>query len=388
MQPREIMRNLLSLFATSLCLVAARREIKEYVIDLDKDPADRYLELLPQFNSSVWGFYDAFFANDKALTDFLYLIVDERGPEPEEMQAEIIGMAKASGLPLKFVNLVQLLYELQTLMVPVENFTKPVMPAGYEILERIPWRGPGCTGIIATGKDNTVYHARNLDFSPVKYMTELVYTGIFHKGGKEVFRSQMIAGYSAVITGMKMGPDGFTIERNTRYTDHVKGNEQMIHNLLKEKRPTNGWQLRKILETAKDYEDAVAKVSAAPYISTEYAIMSGVKKGTILAKNPDDVAHVQTLGETNFEERADYIIMTNFDFFFHDIREWFDPTGGKIGRPRRIEAQKILNATKLGELTGEILFDTINAPGVIADTIFQMVANVETGLWNVSQPDL
>jgi hypothetical protein len=39
-------------------------------------------------------------------------------------------------------------------------------------------------------------------------------------------------------------------------------------------------------------------------------------------------------------------------------------------------------------LTGEFLFNVINAKGVIADTIFQAVMNVELGLWNVSQPDL
>ena len=33
--------------------VESRRQVKEYVIDLDKAPEDRYLELLPQFNDTV-----------------------------------------------------------------------------------------------------------------------------------------------------------------------------------------------------------------------------------------------------------------------------------------------------------------------------------------------
>lgn len=52
------------------------------------------------------------------------------------------------------------------------------------------------------------YHARNLDFSPVPIMTDLVFTGIFHKGGVEVFRSQMVAGYTMLITGMRKGANG------------------------------------------------------------------------------------------------------------------------------------------------------------------------------------
>ena len=61
-------------------------------------------------------------------------------------------------------------------------------------LSRLPWRGPGCTGIIARNSaDGTVSHARDLDFSPA-ILGNLVYTGIFKKSGKELFRAQMIAG--------------------------------------------------------------------------------------------------------------------------------------------------------------------------------------------------
>ena len=61
-------------------------------------------------------------------------------------------------------------------------------------LARLPWRGRGCTGIIARNSaDGTVSHARDLDFSPA-ILGDLVYTGIFKKGGKEIFRAQLIAG--------------------------------------------------------------------------------------------------------------------------------------------------------------------------------------------------
>ena len=104
----------------------------------------------------------------------------------------------------------------------------------------------------------------------------------------------------------------------------------MFKNLLVERRLLNGWTLRKVLENNADYESAVSAVASAPYVSTEYAIMSGVKKGVIMSKDPDRVAYTQTLGQRNFDERDDYIIMTNFDFFFHDFREYFDPTGGQV----------------------------------------------------------
>ena len=401
----------LHLCCFGLSTIEGRREVKEYVIDLDQDPELRYVDLLPEFNSTVWGFWNKYFANDAILRDALYGITDLRGEENDEMRKEIQGLADASKLPLKFVHAVQMLYELQTLMVPIVNFTKSkaelppylgengtfseTLPKFWEILkERIPWRGPGCTGIIAIDStDGTVNHARNLDFTPVPFMTNLVYTGIFKKGGKEIFRSQMVAGYTQVITVYRPGKNGYAIERNTRYTDHVGGNKEMLEHLLSG-RPLNGWTLRKIAEAFDDYDDAVEAIAKAPYVSTEYAIVSGVRKGTILSKAPDYVAHTQVLGSGhNFEQPDEYIIMTNFDFFWHDVREYFDPTGTKPGgflHPRRIMAQRILNETLANgkPLTPDVLFDTINAPGVLADTIFQAVINVEKGVWNVSQPDL
>ena len=301
-------------------------------------------------------------------------------------------------MPLKFVKSIQMLYELQTIMVPIVNFTQSaalaseLLPPEYRALSQIPWRGPGCTGIIARTSDGTVSHARNLDFSPTDIMADLVYEGVFVKGGKEIFRSQLIAGYTMVITGFKMGADaedGYVIERNTRYADHKRGFEEMMKNLFSG-RQLNGWTLRKVLESVDNYDDAVAAVAAAPYTSTEYAIMSGVRKGTIMARNPDGVAHTQVLGEENDKERRDdYIIMTNFDFYWGDVREWFDPTGGNgMFHPRRVAAEEYLaKHSRPGTITDQVLWDTLNNKGTFADTVFQGVFNVEKAAATLTVPD-
>lgn len=368
-------------------LGVSRREIPEYNINLDSNPEDRFLQVVPYCNATAWEFYQKYFENDPKLTQILYDIVAKRGDETPELQGEIKGLANAVGIPEPFIQAMQMLYELQTLMVPGENATWFPMPEGLEALARIPWRGPGCTGIIATNKDDgTVTHARNLDFSPVDIFNKMVYVAKFQKGGKEIFRAQMVCGYQQVITGMKMGADGFAVERNTRYPSHPGGNNEMFTNLYSG-RILNGWTLRKILENEDTFDAAIDAIATTHFCSTEYAIVSGVKKGVILSKDPESVAHRQTLGQVNFDEPEEYIIMTNFDFFFHDFREYFDPTNHMIGHPRRIFAQKLLNAS-LDSLTPEVLYDTINAKGVIADTIFQAIMNVENGVWNVSIPDL
>ena len=182
-----------------------------------------------------------------------------------------------------------------------------------------------------------------------------------------------------------MGQDGYIVERNTRY-----GGPDCHAQKCNEWPARAKWVgLRKILETTPDYETAVSKIKSSPFASTEYSIVSGVQKGTIISKAPDSVAHVQELPEG---EKNSYIIMTNFDFFFHDIREFFDPTGlgpnGKhsgFGNPsRRKAAQAVLDSASA--LTPDLLYSTINGDWTIADTVFQLIGSVEKNVWNISAP--
>jgi hypothetical protein len=111
-----------------LAAVESRREVLTYEINLDLPPSQRYVHLISdsknKFNETVWLFYNKYFAHDKILTNVLYDISDKRGVEPTEMQEEIQAFSDLSRLPLKFVQSIQMLYELQTLMVPIVNFTK------------------------------------------------------------------------------------------------------------------------------------------------------------------------------------------------------------------------------------------------------------------------
>merc|ERR1712048_37201 len=120
----------------------------------------------------------------------------------------------------------------------------------------------------------------------------------------------------------------------------------------------SGWTKRKILETIDNYEDAVEAFSTRPYVGSEFNIVAGVKKGVILARNPDGLAYKLPLNESEKE----YIIMTNFDYPWHDIKENFDPTVVK-GRYRRKAAEVILD--KADVLTPELLFDVLNEDRVM-----------------------
>ena len=363
----------------------AWRPVPTLTINLDLPPEQRYVGVATRFNSSIWHFYTTLFAHDAALTNALYAMVDKRGPESDGiMRGEIQGIVATTRLPAKFVQGVQALYELQTLMVPVVNGSsrQDSLPRRYRALERWPLRGPGCTGIVATNTaDGTVIHARNMDLAPVKLFAPLVYEGVFTRNGSVVFRAEMVAGYVSLLTGYR--PGAYVVERNTRYPAHKGGNREMLDNLLGGV-PLSGWTLRRMLESISTYDEARAKVQSAPFVATEYVVMSGVRQGHIVARDPASVAHLSTLGP------AAYVIVTNFDYWWHDVREYFDPTGGHLGLPRRVAAQRILNASLNAglALTPELMNATISADGVLADTIFQAVADVEVGLWAIAQPAL
>ena len=364
------------------------RPVPTLEINLDLPPEQRYVGVATRFNSSIWRFYDKLFAHDAALTNALYAMVDKRGPEPDAiMRGEIEGIVATTRLPAKFVQGVQSLYELQTLMIPVVNGSSPQdpLPRRYRALERWPLRGPGCTGIVATNTaDGTVVHARNMDLAPVKLFAPLVYEGAFTRNGSVVFHAEMIAGYVSLLTGYRPGASGYVVERNTRYPSHRGGNREMLANLL-DGVPLSGWTLRRMIESISTYDEALAKVQSAPFVATEYVVMSGVRRGHIVARDPASVAHLSTLGPS-----AAYVIVTNFDYWWHDVREYLDPTGGHVGLPRRVAAQRILNASLNADLalTPELMNATISADGVLADTIFQAVADVEVGLWSIAQPVL
>merc|ERR1719395_70129 len=170
----------------------------------------------------------------------------------------------------------------------------------------------------------------------------------------------MIAAYSSPLTGWRRGTNGYTIEINTRYPPKESNIKNLLDLLFKEKRMTSGWIKREVLQNIDNFEDAVKAFSTRPYASTEFNIISGNQKGVILARNPDDLYHTLTLGPN----KNDYIAITNFDFWDHDIKEWFDYTFIHFGHSRRIGVEKILNAST--NINEAVLYDTLSNEEVIA----------------------
>jgi hypothetical protein len=352
--------------------------VPEFTINLDLDPEERFKEVIQHFEKPLYDVYNTM-ANNMFVRHLYKQIAAHRGDENSELAGEIRGIAKYSKIPVAAIQAAQLLYELQTIMVPVENITWPWGETTQLAGEKPTF---GCTGIIArSADDGTVTHARNLDFSFAKWLSNMTYNGVFYKGGKELFTAQMIAGYSAVITGMRRGQNGYAIEINTRFPSKSSNINSLMTHIFHEKRTTSGWIKRQVLQNIDNFEEAVKAFSTSPYASTEYNVISGNQKGVILARNPDDVYHTLTLGPN----KNDYIVITNFDYWDHDIKEYFDYTSTHFGHSRRIGAEKILNAS--ANINYAQLYQTLNDEEVIAkDTIFQMFANVQKDSYKTFLP--
>jgi len=116
------------LLTACLALASASTPLPKYIVNLDLAPEQRYEGLFSvpgtDYNATVWKFYNEYFVKYPPLMTLLSDLTTKRGPEPDEQQREINGLAAMSGLPVDFVQGIQMLYELQTVMVPVVNFTK------------------------------------------------------------------------------------------------------------------------------------------------------------------------------------------------------------------------------------------------------------------------
>ena len=98
------MRGLPALLAcASLAAVQARRPVREFRIDLDLPPEQRWSQLIREsnadgvaFNDTVWGFWNQYFANDKLVTDALYGCAAPTHPLPISSFSTALSLGSAA----------------------------------------------------------------------------------------------------------------------------------------------------------------------------------------------------------------------------------------------------------------------------------------------------
>jgi hypothetical protein len=357
--------------------------VPEFIIDLDKAPEKRFTEVTKKFGPKFTEFFEKF-GKSPGIVAGMKKVVQLRGEEDSEMMGEIQGMSKDLDMPQYVLQATQLVPAAQCMKGPFLHFVDEMdvklpsdskyvdqgIPDATEFLNHLQVPSYGNVGIVARDKDGSVWHARNAGYAMPRWMQKLTYNAKFVKDGNELFTAQMVYPLLAPFTAVRRGKNGYSWQPNTRYFNEQHEGMMLMKNLYMERRDPGGWSARKVLTDTDNYDDALKAFSTMKLPSPEYIIMSGVKKGTILARDPDSLAY-----KMDIDEKHPYAVMTNFDYVNGDKKEWLQPTRVE-GLSPRVRVQNLLDQND--EITPELLKNVLNDRDVLSkNVLYQAMINVE-----------
>ncbi|XP_026162999.1 LOW QUALITY PROTEIN: N-acylethanolamine-hydrolyzing acid amidase-like [Mastacembelus armatus] len=203
-----------------------------------------------------------------------------------------------------------------------------------------------CTSIIAQDKNGHVYHGRNLDY-PHPVLRNLTVNVVFLKNGEVAYRGTSFAGYVGLWTGQS--PNKFTVSGDQRGSEHWWNWWKNVVSAFLFKRSPVSWLVRKTLEEAQDFKDAVMSLSKIPIITGVYYVVGGVRagEGAVITRDRTGPADIWPLDPVN---GGWYRVETNFD-------HWLPPPAWDH---RREAANKALNATGQEHINMDTLFQVLS----------------------------
>jgi acid ceramidase len=320
-----------------------------YVVDLDKDPVERWHEVSKvysaQINDLVQGAKDFIeaFLGDKAVEFVVNYLgkLDDKFPQP--YADELRGIANVTGVPLGEIVLYNIFYEVFTV----------------------------CTSIVAEDEQHRLYHARNLDFglflgwnekthdwAITERLRKTIINVDWRKNGKTVFKSVNFAGFVGVYNGIR--PQRFTITANERFDLTDGGYIGILKWILGD--TSSSWMtllVREVMETVDSYDEAIQRLSSTPLMAPVYYIVGGNSsgQGAIVVRSREktvDVTHMNASQPNGW-----YILETNYDpkakpLFIDDRRTPGNTCMQKLGR-KNVGFEGIFNVlsstTNLNKLT-------------------------------------
>lgn len=329
-------------------------------IDLDKPPQDRWVDAVTPHAAGMQKLIEGIvdLLPEKLRTEIMSYI-DGHAEEicnnfPAPYGDEIIGIAKATGVDLGLLVLMNIAYELEGV----------------------------CTSIVAQNADGTLYHARNLDFglffgwdkanhtwTVAEELRPLLFNVRFLSGGEELYRSVAFAGYVGLLTGLKKG--GFSISVDTRFDSNLdRGLIQWL------KGDHSGHFLtfttRQAIETATTYDEAFAYLNSTKLIGPGYIILGGMQPGQGAVLTREEAKSLKPLLLTDrLRNGSFYVLETNYDW-------WVQPP---FFDDRRYPAMDCLD-TRVGpsNVGFEALFNVLSAqPNLNLLTTYTALMEVSTG---------
>ena len=187
--------------------------------------------------------------------------------------------------------------------------------AEFGLLSRGDGRGesePGlCTSIVAQRPDGRIVHGRNMDWNLPAALRAIVIDIDFVKGGKTLFRASGAPGIAGVLHGLSHAGGGWSVTIDAR----GKGGKLLVNMLqallVHSMTPTQ--HMRKVLEEASGFEDAIGRLSRTPQIDENYFIVAGASaaQGAVIARGRERAVDVWRLEPSKPD--GWYRLQTNYD---------------------------------------------------------------------------
>ncbi|KAL4481490.1 hypothetical protein ABPG74_007579 [Tetrahymena malaccensis] len=306
--------------------------LPKYTVNLDLSYEDRWRVIITNYKNALQGF---------------------------ESRIEQLPKAVALESQLPFYQDTNFLAELQAIasFAGVKFQTIQLISQMYESLDSI-----ACTSIVARNSDGSIYHARNLDYDFVKYISPLLANIEFQRGGKTVFIADMIIGTAIVVTGIV--PNGYSITINQRQDDG-----QAISYLKKQYIPAC-YLIYKILQTSTTYDDALNSLMNTKIAMPAYFIIAGLSgnQGTVLERDRESVHLQTTLSDSTW-----FICQTNYDRSQPDNPDDY----------RRIPCEQKMGKFNQNSWKPQDIFNILQqTPNFVITTITTDIMNPKTGYIN------
>ncbi|XP_044537526.1 N-acylethanolamine-hydrolyzing acid amidase-like [Gracilinanus agilis] len=231
-----------------------------------------------------------------------------------------------------------------------------------------------CTSILVQDANGHIYHGRNLDFVSGEGLRNITVDVQFTKNGQIAYTGTTFLGYVGIWTGQR--PYKFTITGNQRQKDEQQKNA--TEDLFKTHYPS-GWVIRKTLEEAKNYKDAVHRLSSQPLITNVYYIVGGINawEGVVISRNRTDTVDSWHLKP----KRQWFLVQINCDHWVKCSR---------TTEFRKIPASKTFNKIGPENINLDKLYEILSICPILSDiTIYTTVmsaANPDKYMTRVRNP--
>lgn len=269
----------------------------------------------------------------------------------------MVGIAKASGLDVGKVVLMNVFYEIFTV----------------------------CTSIVVEDPQGGIMHARNLDFGLfmgynfsnrswelTTMLRPLLVNVNYTSGGQEVFQATHYVGYVGVLTGMKKGAFSVTIDDRFAGEGGYVGILKWILGDHKE-----NWVslLARDALQGQDFNGALNLLQQAPIIAPVYYILAGVNsgEGAVISRSLTKSYNLRTLQPNNASNpNGWWVLETNYDWW--EKAPFYDQ--------RREAAVKCVTEMGRNDISPGSLFDILSTKPVLNQlTTYSVLMSPQTGFY-------